>query len=53
MSAKNTILRWYEAPEQDPEEWDDVILHKQKKFKQYKYSIYVLNRVSFQNFKVS
>lgn len=46
MNARNTILRWYKADRQDPEDWDDQLLMKQKKFKQYKYSIYVLNRVS-------
>jgi hypothetical protein len=47
INAKETVVRWHYAPEQDPEDWDDQILKMQKKFKAFKYSIYMLNRVRY------
>jgi len=39
-------LKWYDVPSQDPEDWDDQILKKQRRFKLFRFSIYELNRVS-------
>ena len=46
-NAKETIQRWHRADPIDPDEWDFMILRKQKLFKPFKYSVYILNRVSF------
>ncbi|CDW86784.1 UNKNOWN [Stylonychia lemnae] len=39
-----TLDRWVNKPRIDPEEYESQLLLTQRKFKNYKYSIYVLNR---------
>eukprot|EP00347_Sterkiella_histriomuscorum_P022702 403337478 len=41
---QKVLQRWHAQPQQDPDQYELKLLQTQKKFKNYKYSIYVLNR---------